>query len=125
MKEIQIVLGKKFQKEFKKLLKKYRSLENDFNFLMKFIKETPCGDGSIHWNVLKKDKEKIIMKKRMMCRSLKSSSFRVIYYYDGEKIELEFIELYFKGSKESEDQKLIDEIWERKNAVNINESVSI
>jgi len=115
MQEIQILYGEKFQKEFKKLSKKYRSLDEDLTLVIKFIKESPLGDGSIHWNTLKKHEKKVIMKKRLICRSLRSASFRIIYYYDGENIELEFIELYFKGSKKAEDQKRIEEIWKRKN----------
>jgi len=114
MPELQIIHSKRFQKEFEKLLKKYRSLNDDLEFLKKFIRETPFGDGSAHWNTLKKSGAKVVMKKRMMCRSLKGSSFRIIYYYDGKKIELELIEIYFKGAKESEDKKRINEIWIRK-----------
>jgi len=114
MQEIQILRGEKFQKEFKKLSKKYRSLDSDLGLVEKFIKESPLGDGSAHWNTLMKDQKKVIMKKRMMCRSLRGASFRIIYYYDGEKIELEFIEIYFKGNKGTEDRKRIEEIWKEK-----------
>ncbi len=114
MKDIEIIKGKKFKKEFKKLFKKYRSLENDLSDVLPVICAIPTGNKSKHWNVLKEDGKKYILKTRMMCRSLKSASFRLIYYYDGEKIELEFIEIYFKGNKESEDKERIKKLWEEK-----------
>jgi len=114
LKKIIIITGKKFQKELKKLLKKYNSLEEDLEKAIFLIKENPTGNGSKHWNVLKKNKEKYIVKTRMMCRSVRGSQFRIVYYYDGEKIELEFIEIYFKGNKGTEDLKRIEEIWKEK-----------
>ncbi len=114
MNKIEIQESEKFKKEFKKLRKKYESLDRDFEFFKKFIEDTPFGDGTLHWNTLKKYEKKVIMKKRMMCRSLKSSSMRVIYYYDGDSIELECIEIYYKGNKESENKKRVEEIWQRK-----------
>lgn len=104
-------MGKKFQKEFEKLKKKYRSLEEDFEILKKVILTVPFGNGTKHWNTLKKDDEKCIMKIRMMCRSLKGADFRVIYYYDREVLELEFIEISFKGNKENEDRERVERIW--------------
>lgn len=109
-----IIEGKKFKREFKKLQKKYPSLQNDFGFLRALIRELPLGDGSKHWNILKQEDEKYIMKIRMMCRSVRGSQFRVIYYYDGENIEISFIEIYFKGNKETEDAMRIKELWKDK-----------
>jgi len=114
MKEIQIIQGIKFQKEFKNYKKKYKSLENDLQKVIRRLKQIPKGNKSKHWNILKQDGERYVFKIRMMCRSLKGASFRIIYYYDGERIELEFIEIYFKGAKEREDKKRIEELWETK-----------
>ncbi len=114
MEKIQILQGVEFQKEFKKYKKKYRSLEDDLQKVIRRLKQIPKGNKSKHWNILKKDGEKYIFKMRMMCRSLRNASFRIIYYYDGEKIELEFIEIYFKGKKDREDKKRIEELWKNK-----------
>ena len=114
MSEIQIITGEKFQKELKKYSKKYISLKEDLKDLMQVLCLIPKGNKSKHWNILKQDGEKYIFKIRMMCRSLKGSSFRVIYYFDGEKVDLIFIELYFKGKKEKENEKRIEEFWEIK-----------
>lgn len=113
MQEIKISVGKQFKKEFLKLQKKYRTLTHDFEFLKNVILDTPSGDGTKHWVVLKQDGEKYIVKIRMMCRAVKGSSFRVIYYYDGEKIELIFLETYFKGNKTTENRKRIEEFWKQ------------
>lgn len=114
MQRITIIRGKKFQKEFEKLQKKYRSLPDDLDLALQFIQETPFGDDSKHWSILKQEKEKAILKKRMMCRAVRGSQFRLIYYYDGEVLKLECIEIYFKGNKENEDRKRIEEIWKEK-----------
>lgn len=115
MPHLKIILAEKFKKEFAKYLKKYRTLEDDFQKLVDVISVFPTGNESKHWNILKHQDEKYILKTRMMCRAVKGSSFRVIYYYDGEIIELVFIEIYFKGKKESEDTKRIEEFWQQKN----------
>lgn len=97
-----------FRKEFKKLVKKYHTLEQDLEMVKKVIAATPAGNGSKHWNVLKcYDEERYILKMRMMCRAVKGSQFRLIYYYDGTKVEVLFIEIYFKGNKHREDAKRI------------------
>ena len=111
---MEIIMGLKFQKEFKKLIKKYKSLEKDLEDLKTVLRNVPTGNKSKHWNILKNNGEKYIFKIRLMCRSLKSSSFRIIYYYDGEYVELELIEIYYKGNKDSENEKRIEEIWKNK-----------
>ncbi len=103
-----------FKREFKKLSKKYSGLDVDFTILKGAIKAKPAGNGTKHWNRLKSDEgaEKYIMKMRMMCRSTKGANFRVIYFYNGEGVEVLFIEIYFKGKKENEDKNRIEEIWD-------------
>ncbi len=103
--------------EFKKDLKKlsqYPTLENDLKIIKQAIRVNPTGDGSKHWNILRNKDSMYICKMRMMCRSLRGKSLRLIYYYDGEKIELEFIEIYYKVNKASEDKSRIKEVWKQK-----------
>jgi hypothetical protein len=55
-----------------------------------------------------------IIKARMFCRSLRGSSLRIIYAYIFGRAEItfvgiEFIELYFKGNKQREDEERIKE----------------
>lgn len=101
-----------FKKEFKKLAKKYPTLEDDFEVVKKIIAATPEGNGAKHWNRLKYDEtENCVMKMRMMCRSVRGSQFRLIYFYNGEIVKVLFIELYFKGDKERENTKRIDDFF--------------
>lgn len=100
----------KFRKEFKKLLKKYRTLEDDFEVAKKVIAAAPKGDGGKHWNILRRKENRYILKTRMMCRVLKGAELRLIYYYDGNNVEVVFIEIYYKGDKGRENQKRIEEM---------------
>lgn len=101
-----------FKKDFKKLHKKYRSLAKDFAVLKQAILTEPLGDGTKHWNCLTRveSKDLSFLKVRMMCRSVRGASFRVVYMYDGDKLELLFIEIFFKGNKNVENQKRIEAI---------------
>lgn len=105
-----------FKKEFKKLKKKYKSLDKDLEILKSAIKAVPKGNGSRHWNILHNSDGIVICKVRMQCAYLKKKSFRVIYAYNyvTEKIEfVEFIEIYFKGNKVSEDKCRIKKYTQR------------
>ena len=97
-----------FKKEFKKLHKKYPTLEDDLEVVKKAIAASPEGNGSKHWETLSRDtSDKRILKMRMMCRAVRGSQFRLVYLYDGQSVEVLFIELYFKGNKEREDKERI------------------
>ena len=95
-----------FEKELKRLSKKYRSLPDDLEEFKKVISVIPLGT-SKHFNVLHSVGNVKVVKARLFCRYLKGTSLRVIYSYDGAKIEFVFIELYFKGDKENEDRERI------------------
>ena len=109
-----IVQGGSFQRELKKLTKRYRSLPEDLKVLEKLISKFPEGRDSRHCNVLKQHAHMCICKRRMMCRSVKGSEFRVVYFYDGEAFELIYLEIYFKGDKASEDSQRLDAFWKEK-----------
>lgn len=95
-----------FEKELKRLSKKYRSLPEDLEEFKKVISVIPLGN-SKHFTVLHSVGTLKIVKARLFCRYLKGTSLRVIYSFDGTKIEFVFIELYFKGDKENEDRERI------------------
>lgn len=100
--------SEEFKKEFKKLARKYRTLEQDFEIVKKTITATPTGNGTKHWRTLHyTESDGQILKMRMMCRAVRGSEFRVVYFYDGAAVEVLFIEMYFKGDKENEDQERI------------------
>ncbi|MFH1657123.1 MAG: hypothetical protein ABH919_01535 [bacterium] len=100
-----------FQKDFKKLSKKFKSLDSDLLEFKKVLNEEPLGIGK-HFNVITKTDFTQIVKARFFCKSLKKKDLRVIYAYIEnrqiiEMIGIEFIEIYFKGNKESEDKERI------------------
>jgi mRNA-degrading endonuclease RelE of RelBE toxin-antitoxin system len=107
--------SKKFERELKKLLKKYRSLQQDIKLLEQVLIAAPLGKGGKHWNQLyvSADEGVIIFKVRLACKSMKGESrFRIIYAYNQrtkEFVFIDFLEIYFKGHKENNDQTLIDE----------------
>ncbi|MDP2951547.1 MAG: hypothetical protein Q8N55_04135 [bacterium] len=100
-----------FQRDFKRLLKKFRSLNEDLVEFKKILNEVPLGIGK-HFNLITRTEFVSIIKARFFCRSLKKKDLRIIYAYIKnhqiiEMIGVEFIELYFKGEKENEDQQRI------------------
>ena len=97
-----------FQKERKRLGKKYKSLPDDLQEFRRVVSVVPFGN-SKHFNIVTKTESIKIVKARFFCRYLKGSSLRVIYAYIEEKKRIEFIEMYFKGSKENEDSGRIKE----------------
>jgi mRNA-degrading endonuclease RelE of RelBE toxin-antitoxin system len=104
-----------FIKEFKKLSKKYRTIESDFELLKKIILKFPEGGETRHAVSLKKSEEICIIKRRMMCRSTQGQNFRVIYAYIQNEVRILFIECYFKGKKETEDNERIEKYWKELN----------
>ncbi len=97
-----------FQKEFKKLGKKYRSLPDDLKEFCSVVSVAPLGN-SKHFNIITKTDGLCIIKARLFCKYLKGSSLRIIYAYFEKNQHIEFIELYFKGEKENEDRERIKE----------------
>jgi len=105
-----------FEKDIKKLLKRFKTLEDDLEIFIKNElnlyhklkidnKEVSQAPG------LKIEIPKIYKAKKFACRSLKGkgvqSGIRVIYAYFEKKDKIEFIEIYYKGDKENEDKERI------------------
>jgi len=95
-----------FSKDFKRLSKKYKSLANDLLEFKKVVSKFPLGTGKHFVVLIAKETVKII-KGRLFCRYLKGSSLQIIYAYCENKQKVEFIQLYFKGGKENEDNSRI------------------
>jgi Txe/YoeB family toxin of Txe-Axe toxin-antitoxin module len=91
---------KDFAKEFKKLAKKYKSLPEDLELFKKVISVTPKGNKK-HFNIINQKENIKSIKARLFCRYLKGAALRIVYAYNDNKIELVFIEVYFKGDKEN------------------------
>lgn len=100
-----------FEKDFKGLSKKLRSLDEDLIEFKKVLNEAPLGIGK-HFKVITKIGHAHIIKARFFCKSLKKKDLRIIYAYikDHQTVEIisiDFIEMYFKGEKENEDRERI------------------
>ena len=91
-----------FEKEFKRLFKKYRTLDDDLEKFKQILMATPTGVGKNFVIVYSSQTVKIV-KARMACRALRDRSLRIIYSYFEQEQRVEFIEIYFKGDKENED----------------------
>lgn len=87
-----------FEKEFKRLFKKYNTLEDDLKKFKKVLASFPTGVGK-NFTIIHTSQDLKIIKARMACRALRDRSLRVIYAYIVKQKKIEFIEIYFKGSK--------------------------
>jgi len=101
-----------FQKEKKRLEKKYKSLTDDLQEFKNVVSVIPLGN-SKHFNTITQTEVLYIVKARLFCRYLKGSSLRVVYAYFKEEQKIEFIELYYKGNKENEDRSRIKDYLDR------------
>lgn len=97
-----------FEKEFKRLAKKYKTLDDDFEKFKKVLLTTPTGVGK-NFVIIHSAENIKLVKARMACRILRDRSLRVIYAFFSTGDKIEFIEIYFKGDKENEDRERIKE----------------
>jgi mRNA-degrading endonuclease RelE of RelBE toxin-antitoxin system len=95
-----------FSKELKRLAKKYQSLPEDLVQFKQILRCEPLGNTK-HFSVLIQNDTCTIMKARFFCRYLKGGSLRIIYAFHPEENLIKFIELYFKGEKETENKDRI------------------
>lgn len=95
-----------FEKEFKKLSKKYPTLSSDIEDIKPILLETQTGIGK-NFTIISTTENIQIVKVRILCESLRSRAIRLIYAYHRDKIEFMYIEVYFKGDKENEDSERI------------------
>lgn len=97
-----------FRKEFKRLFKKYKTLDDDIEKFKEILLSSPTGIGN-NFTIISFSPSIKIVKARMACRTLRNRSLRIIYAYFVQEQRIEFIELYFKGDEENEDRERIKE----------------
>ena len=97
-----------FQKDCKRLGKKYKPLIDDLKEFRNVVSIVPLGN-SKHFIIITQIEVLYIVKARLFCRYLKGSSLRVIYAYFEQEQRIEFIEVYFKGDMENENYDRIME----------------
>ncbi len=95
-----------FQRDFRNLVNKYKTLPEDMEQFREIVLEFPLG-GKKHSGILTGSDRFSIIKARLSCRYLKGSSLRIIYAYCKTKNRIDFIEIYFKGNKQREDKRRI------------------
>lgn len=96
-----------FEKAFKRLFKKYKTLDDDFEKFKKVLLAAPTGVGKNFIIVHSSAKVKVV-KAHLACRALRNNHLlRIIYFYFEQQQRIEFIELYFKGEKENENRERI------------------
>jgi len=107
---------KEFEREFRKLLKKFKTLKEDMQTFINtqlklYHKQKVDNSGVVRISNLAIDEPKIYKARKFACRSLKGtggrSRIRIIYAYYEEEDIVEFIEIFFKGDKENEDRERI------------------
>jgi len=105
-----------FEKDFKKLLKKFHTLEEDLKtFIDKQLqllhKLGIDNRGCVRISGLGIAYPEIYKARKFACRSLKgkgaASGIRIIYAYYTKEDIIEFVEIYYKGDKENEDRTRI------------------
>ncbi len=95
-----------FEKELKRLGKKYKTLDDDLKKFKEILITAPTGLGK-NFVTTHSSKTVKIVKARMACRALRDRSLRIVYSYFEQERRIEFIELYFKGHKRNEDRERI------------------
>lgn len=106
-----------FTRDFKRLLKKFPSLAEDFATVKRYdIELFHCQKIDIPGifkieNSGNSENLQFFKIKKFACKSLKNrgakSGIRVVYSYYCESCQVEFIEIYFKGEKENENRDRI------------------
>jgi mRNA-degrading endonuclease RelE of RelBE toxin-antitoxin system len=109
-----------FDKDIKKLSKRYPTLEGDLEtFIDKelklFHKLKIDNKGVFQIPGLGFENPKVYKGKKFACRSMKGkgsqSGIRVIYAHFESEDKIELIEIYYKGDKENEDRGRIRELY--------------
>lgn len=105
-----------FEKDFKKLRKRFRTLDEDLEVFIEkqlqlFHKLGIDNKGCVRISDLGISYPEIYKARKFACRSLKGrgaeSGIRIIYGYYSNEDAIEFIEMYYKGDKANEDRQRI------------------
>ena len=111
-----------FQKDLKKLSKKYRTLPEDLEiFINKQLnllhKLNIDNGGVVRISDLGIDYPEIYKARKFACKSLKGtgsrSGIRIIYSYYSDHDKIEFVEIYYKGEQENEDKPRIIKYYKK------------
>jgi mRNA-degrading endonuclease RelE of RelBE toxin-antitoxin system len=101
-----------FEKDLKKLLKRYRTLEGDLEVVRKVLTAEPGERPPFSYRIDGLGIESCVIKvKKIACKAMKgrgaNSGLRLIYAHFEEEKRIVLIELYHKSDKEQEDRERI------------------
>jgi len=101
-----------FEKDLKRLLKKYRSLNEDLEEVKTILRKKPDERPPFSFRIDNLGLTTCFLKvKKIACKSLKgkgvNSGFRLIYAYFREEQIITLVELYHKSDKENEERERI------------------
>ena len=103
-----------FKRDLKKLLKKYRTLNDDLFEVKTILRKKPEARPPFSFRIDNLGLETCVIKvKKIACRALKgrgvNSGLRLIYAHFQEENKIIFIEIFHKNDKENEDrQRILD-----------------
>ena len=112
-----------FERDFKKLQKKFRTLESDFETfhntaVFGYHKLDHLNVGIVPISDLAIPYPKINKAKKFACKSLRGkgsrTGLRVIYAYYPDLDKIEYIEIYYKPDQENEDRERIKRYYSKK-----------
>ena len=120
-KELHYFTIPEFDKDFKRLQKRFRTLPKDFEIMKKYSLETHYLKGVPTTAFVpiegycSEDYESLKVRK-FACMALKNlgnrTGIRVIFVFEPETMKITFIEIYFKGDKENEDRYRLKQFLE-------------
>ena len=105
-----------FEKELKKMSKRYRTLEADLKIFISvqlrlFHELKQDNGGIVNIAGLGIEEPKIYKARKFACRALSgtgsNSGIRIIYAFFAQENRVQFIEIYYKGDKALEDRARI------------------
>lgn len=104
-----------FDRDLKKLLKRFGTLDDDLEVLKKVLEVTPDALPPRSFRISGTGVAVPVIKvKKFSCKALKgsgaNSGIRVLYAYYQEQQEIKFVEIYYKGNKELEDRIRFEKI---------------
>ena len=118
----EIVCLPEFEKDKKKLLKRFRTLNDDLKIFidvqLKLFHKLKIDNNAIEQiSDLGITEPKVFKVKKFTCKALKGkgvqSGIRIIYAYFEAEDKIEFIEMYYKGDKENEERERINRYYKK------------
>lgn len=119
----EVIYLPEFEKDRKKLLKKFRTFYDDLDIFiyvqLKLYHKLNIGNNSVFpIENLGITIPQIFKVKKFACKALKGkgvqSGIRIIYAYFEVEDKIEFVEMYYKGDKENEDREKIFKYYKDK-----------